>query len=102
MKPNMTFDNKVDLYEAWFEKNHNILNSEVSAIKQLLSSFTRGIEIGTGTGIFATLLGIKDGVEPSVNMSKKADTLENKVQEIKIGVGEGVFAVIKAKKGCLR
>jgi hypothetical protein len=48
------------------------LDSAVSAIKHLLPIFNRGIEIGVGTGIFAALLGIKDGVEPSIKMGEKA------------------------------
>ena len=72
MGKNKAFDNNVDSYEAWFEKNNNILDSEVNAIRQLLPAFSKGIEIGTGTGIFASLLSIKDGIEPSIKMSEKA------------------------------
>lgn len=72
MNSNEVFDNSADLYDAWFEKNNYIFNSEILAIKQLLPIFDKGIEIGVGTGIFASLLGVKDGVEPSKIMSDKA------------------------------
>jgi len=72
MNSNEIFENSADLYEEWFEKNNYIFDSEILAIKQLLPIFDKGIEIGVGTGIFASLLGIKDGVEPSKNMSEKA------------------------------
>lgn len=67
------FDNNVDKYENWFKKNNLILHSEISAIKQLIPDFEKGIEIGTGTGIFASQLDIKDGIEPSLEMCKKAE-----------------------------
>ncbi len=66
------FENNSEKYEAWFEKNNFTLESELNAIKQLLPSFDKGIEIGVGTGIFASSLGIKDGVEPSIAMGRKA------------------------------
>lgn len=72
MKENNVFDKSVDKYEEWFKRNNLILDSEVTAIKQLLPDFDKGIEIGMGTGIFASQLGIKDGVEPSATMGKKA------------------------------
>lgn len=72
MKPNDIFGNNADKYEEWFKENNFILDSEISAIKKLLPAFEKGIEIGVGTGIFASLLGIKDGVEPSVKMREKA------------------------------
>ncbi|MDD3169790.1 MAG: class I SAM-dependent methyltransferase [Eubacteriales bacterium] len=66
------FDENVDIYEEWFHKNNFILETEVNAIRQLLPNFNYGIEIGTGTGIFASELGIKDGIEPSLEMGKRA------------------------------
>jgi len=65
-------DNNVKLYEDWFRKNNYLLDSEVQAIKQLIPIFGKGIEIGVGTGIFSSILGLKDGIEPSVKMGEKA------------------------------
>lgn len=66
------FGLNIELYEEWFAKNNNIVKSEIEAIKQLLPKSGKGIEIGVGTGIFASGLGIKTGVEPSENMRNRA------------------------------
>lgn len=66
------FENQADLYEEWFVSNNNLLDAEVEIIKRLLPDKGMGIEIGTGTGIFSSRLGIKHGVEPSKNMREKA------------------------------
>lgn len=66
------FGLNIELYEEWFAKNNNIVKSEIKAIKQLLPKSGEGIEIGVGTGIFASALGIKTGVEPSEKMRNKA------------------------------
>ncbi len=66
------FDREVEEYEEWFRSNDQLLKSEVEAIRQLLPKFDRGIEIGVGTGIFASKLGITYGVEPSNAMAGKA------------------------------
>ena len=66
------FDHQSDRYEAWFDRNPRILDSEVEAISQLLPSNGEGVEIGVGTGIFAARLGIRHGVEPSDAMGRRA------------------------------
>ncbi|NMC59850.1 MAG: class I SAM-dependent methyltransferase [Candidatus Methanofastidiosa archaeon] len=72
----MTLDDvfglNIELYEEWFSKNNNIVKSEIEALKQLLPKSGKGIEIGVGTGIFASALGIETGVEPSEKMRNKA------------------------------
>ncbi len=67
------FGEQADRYDEWFERNRQILDSEIAAIRELLPVFAKGIEIGTGTGIFASALGIRDGVEPSVLMGRRAE-----------------------------
>jgi len=66
------FDSNVDSYEAWFAENKWIFRSEVEAIRQLLPASGKGIEIGAGSGLFAEALGIRFGIEPSVQMRKRA------------------------------
>lgn len=72
METNNVFNNGADLYEEWFVKNNYIVDSEIKAIKQIIPNLGEGIEIGVGTGIFASKLGIKHGVEPSEKMGEKA------------------------------
>jgi SAM-dependent methyltransferase len=66
------FENHVDDYEAWFEKNVFAYQSELRAIKQMLPEKGKGLEIGVGSGLFAAPLGIRFGIEPSRAMMEKA------------------------------
>jgi predicted TPR repeat methyltransferase len=66
------FDNNVEEYEKWFKANDKLLNSELDAIRPLIPKIGTGIEIGVGTGIFASELGIRYGIEPSEDMAAKA------------------------------
>lgn len=69
------FDKYVDEYESWYDKYPEVYESELAAIKEHLAKLPeniRGIEVGVGTGRFAKPLGIKEGIEPSEEMAKKA------------------------------
>ena len=69
------FSEHVEAYEAWYEKHPMVYLSEVAAIKEQflkLPENIKGIEVGLGTGRFAQPLGIKEGIEPSTEMAKKA------------------------------
>jgi SAM-dependent methyltransferase len=66
------FDLQSDRYEAWFEKNNLVYQSEFQAIKTLMPGHGRSIEIGVGSGLFAGPLGITMGIDPSRAMLDKA------------------------------
>lgn len=67
------FDNYSDEYDRWFDENENAYQSEVLAMQELIpEDFEKGVEIGVGTGRFATRLRIKKGVEPSNKMAEVA------------------------------
>ena len=69
------FNENVEAYEAWYEKYPKVYFSEITAIKEQLLKLPenlRGIEVGLGTGRFSEPLGIKEGIEPSDEMGKKA------------------------------
>ncbi|MGB9621950.1 MAG: class I SAM-dependent methyltransferase [Brevinematia bacterium] len=66
------FDKNTQKYEEWFERHKYVYLSELEAIKKVLPSEGRGIEIGVGSGKFAVPLGIKLGVEPSRKMAEIA------------------------------
>ncbi len=82
-----TFDNYVDRYEDWFLKHKFAYLSELEALKYLLPEFKDGIEIGVGTGRFASQLGIKTGIEPSNAMANIA--VKRGIKVIK-GSGESI------------
>lgn len=65
------FDKRSNEYDEWFERNRAVYESELAAIKKMLSK-GKGLEIGVGSGLFAAPLGIEYGVEPSKTMRMKA------------------------------
>ena len=74
------FDEHINEYEKWFEDNRFVYLSEIQALKKVIpEGEKRGIEIGIGSGIFAKPLGIKEGIEPSATMRKKAKERSLKV-----------------------
>lgn len=73
MRDDNPYEIYADEYEAWFVENNLLFESELDAIRSLLPDFTKGIEIGVGSGLFAKELGIREGVEPSHALSIKAE-----------------------------
>lgn len=63
------YDQYADKYDQWFEKHPNYYQSELLAMEKAVPVSGEGIEIGVGSGRFAAPLNIKNGVEPSENMS---------------------------------
>ena len=69
------FKEHVAEYEAWYERYPAVYQSELTAIKQQmlkLPTNIHGIEVGLGTGRFAEPLGIKEGIEPVLEMAELA------------------------------
>jgi len=66
------FENHVTQYEAWFANNPLVFEAELNAVQSLLPPGDFGIEIGVGTGRFASRLGITLGLEPSPRMRSVA------------------------------
>ncbi len=81
------FEEHIDLYEGWFEKNKYAYESELEAIRSLLPKKGKGIEIGVGSGKFAVPLGIKVGIEPSEKMGRVS--IKRGIEVIK-GVAEAL------------
>jgi hypothetical protein len=59
------FDAYTADYDAWFDEHNDVYQAELAAVRSLLPTCGKGIEIGIGTGRFAASLGIAVGVEPS-------------------------------------
>lgn len=83
------FDRHVKKYDIWYDNNHAVYESELDAIRKLLPSgiAKHSIEIGVGTGRFASVLGFNYGLDPSENMMKIASI--RKIECIK-GVAEAL------------
>lgn len=72
MVQNTAFEEHTTRYDEWFSKNQGVYAAELKAIETLLPAGDFGIEIGVGTGRFASRLGISIGLEPSNRMGAVA------------------------------
>jgi len=86
------FDTHADMYEQWFQKHKMVYETELEAIRLILPEKAvngdgepAGVEIGAGSGLFASRLGISYGLEPSAVMLEKA---KERGLEMKQGVAE--------------
>ncbi len=66
------FDRYADEYDRWFDENKPLYRAEVNTLRRLIPETGLGVEIGIGTGRFATPFGIRIGIEPSINMARIA------------------------------
>lgn len=73
-------------FDAWFETHQALYQSELAALKKVVSSGA-GLEIGVGTGRFAAPLGVRFGLDPAFNMLRLAK--KRRIQVVQ-GVGENL------------
>jgi ubiquinone/menaquinone biosynthesis C-methylase UbiE len=67
------FETLAGAYDAWFDAHPALYESELQAVRAVLPEKTGvWVEIGVGTGRFASRLGIGMGVEPAAAMAKLA------------------------------
>ncbi|MCB0579006.1 MAG: methyltransferase domain-containing protein [Phaeodactylibacter sp.] len=69
------FEKHVAEYDEWFEKHPFVYETELAALRRQMLTLPEnlvGLEVGVGTGRYAAPLGIKEGVEPSEEMAKRA------------------------------
>jgi SAM-dependent methyltransferase len=69
MKKYNVFEKYAEEYDAWFEANPWVYQSEIQAVSKALPQKGIGVEIGVGTGRFSVPFGITIGVEPSGAMA---------------------------------
>jgi SAM-dependent methyltransferase len=72
MPKTQPFDENTAVYDEWFMKNRSAYESELQAVRGMLTGSGQGLEIGVGTGNFAVPLGISYGIEPSRSMGEVA------------------------------
>jgi ubiquinone/menaquinone biosynthesis C-methylase UbiE len=62
-------------YDSWYEKHLAVYESELEAMKELIPPEMpeKSLEIGVGTGRFASALGISYGLDPSRKMLEIAE-----------------------------
>ena len=73
MRGPSVFDRNAEEYDNWYREASGalILESEVKAI-QALTLEGVGIEVGVGTGVFSSRLGVPFGIDPAMKMLQKA------------------------------
>ncbi len=86
LKPS-AFEEAAEDFDAWFDKNRIIFESEMLAEKHFLENPENAVSIGVGSGLFASKLGIKYGIEPAEKMAERA---RDRGIEVKIGTAENV------------
>jgi len=59
------FDTHYAEYDVWFDRNANVYESELLAVREVLPPPGDWVEIGVGSGRFASKLGIRTGIEPA-------------------------------------
>jgi len=72
MKNRDVFEKYAQEYDKWFDENKDVYKSEIMILRGLIPREGVGLEVGVGTGRFATPLGIKMGVEPAKAMADMA------------------------------
>ena len=91
--PYKVFDEEYERYDAWYRRNHALFLNEVKCIEDLLGKVSRDdsyrswrfLEVGVGTGAFASLLGVGIGLDPATNPLRVA--LSRGVEPVR-GLGE--------------
>ncbi len=58
-------------YDRWFDRNRLVFQSEVQAVKKFFPDSYIGLEIGVGSGRFASIFGLT-GIDPAMSMVKIA------------------------------
>lgn len=69
------YETMPEAYDAWFERNPLLFETELEAIRSLLPDFSKGLEIGAGSGLFMAALGLKEGIEPAAGMRARAKSI---------------------------
>ena len=68
------FNTHAEEYDAWFNTNLFAYQSELETLKRVVPQSGKGLEIGVGTGRFASPLNVFVGLDPSMNMLKIAQS----------------------------
>lgn len=79
------YDQYAKEYDTWFVQNDQLFSSELDQLRSLMPDFQYGLDIGCGTGLFTSLLGIQHAIEPSNNM---ANIAKNRGVDVDIARGE--------------
>jgi ubiquinone/menaquinone biosynthesis C-methylase UbiE len=66
------FDRMAQEYDLWFDENSATYQAEVEALASFIPSNGLGLEVGVGTGRFASMLDVAFGIDPAGEALKLA------------------------------
>jgi SAM-dependent methyltransferase len=95
------FDTATENYDRWYDspEGARVFEAEVASLRQVCPLFAGDwLEIGVGTGRFATALGIAEGIDPSPEMLRVA---AKRGINTRVGVGENLPYGAHALEGIL-
>jgi SAM-dependent methyltransferase len=81
------FEKTAASYDAWYESHLTLYRTELAAVRKALPRRGRGLEIGVGTGRFASALSVRYGLDPSAAMLRLA---KGRGLRVARGVGEAL------------
>ncbi|MFW5945494.1 MAG: class I SAM-dependent methyltransferase [Candidatus Natronoplasma sp.] len=81
------FERHHERYDDWFNKHEKVYELELKAVRELVPSKGKGVEIGVGSGRFAYPLSIDFGLDPSKKMLQLAN--ERGIQVVR-SIGENL------------
>ena len=62
------FDRFAEEYDQWFDDNAGVYAAQVDLLRRYIQAGTRTLETGAGSGRFASRLGIRHGIDPSLRL----------------------------------
>jgi ubiquinone/menaquinone biosynthesis C-methylase UbiE len=80
-----TFNRYAADYDRWFDANPEIFASQSALLHTIIPEEGTGLEVGVGSGRFASSLGIRHGIDPSPDLLTMA---RNRGVETVLGAGE--------------
>lgn len=66
------FEERANEYDAWYDHHGSAYRSELAAVRRILGSPGRALEVGVGTARFAAPLGVRFGIDPTEAMARRA------------------------------
>jgi len=62
------FEQRAQEYDEWFDAHESVYQAELAALRRFVPTHGLGIEVGGGTGRFSVPLGIRLGIDPSLEL----------------------------------
>jgi ubiquinone/menaquinone biosynthesis C-methylase UbiE len=81
------FERTAKSYDGWYDKHAALYRTELAALRKAVPRRGRGLEIGVGTGRFASQLAVRFGLDPSAAMLRLA---KNRRLKVVRGLGEAL------------